>query len=231
MKKKKLRMTDRSALRLVLWRLAAIERRFADDDCRCRPSGPGTQRPPGRPPLINPPGDPPQGSFAPWIFAGLLVLAIAAVMVLTDGSKGETRTMNFPFLLAALVGTVALIAHVYNFEALIWPKLRADCLPSTPFASPEKVKVLYREHWHFLTVSWLATIGVMLFVTFGDIIPYANLFVLILIGYWIAIVIAIFFIIGISLLPGESYLGTLAKSLQWVIILIVVGLMFWGFSR
>ena len=139
--------------------------------------------------------------------------------------------MNFPFLLAAMAATVALISHVYNFEALIWPKLRADCLPATPFASPEKVKVLYREHWHFLTVSWLLTIGVTLFVTFGDIIPYANLIVLLLIGYWISIVIAIFFIIGISLLPGQSYLATLAKSLQWVMILFVVGLMLWGFSK
>jgi hypothetical protein len=221
---KKLRLTHHSALVLGLRRLLARTWPAAPEhQCQC-------QRP-----VPIPGGDPvdavPATSFAQWIFAGLLVAGAVAVKACMDGSKGETRTMNLQFLLAALVGTVALIAHVYNFEALIWPKLRTDCLPTTPFASPAKVKTLYREHWHFLTVSWLLTIGVMLFVTFGDIIPYANLIVLLLIGYWISIVIAIFFIIGISLLPGESYLATLAKSLQWVIILIVVGLMFWGFSQ
>ena len=219
---KKLRLTRHSALVLGLRRLLA----------RTWPAVPEHQcQRPVPVPCVDPADVVPATSYAQWLFAGLFVLAVLAFTVSTDGSKGEMRDMNFPFLLAALVGTVALIAHVYNFEALIWPKLRTDCLPATPFASPAKVKTLYREHWHFLTVSWLLTIGVMLFVTFGDIVPYANLIVLLLIGYWISIVIAIFFVTAISLLPGESYIGTLLKSLQWVIILIVAGLMFWGYSQ
>ena len=51
------------------------------------------------------------------------------------------------------------------------------------------------------------------------------------VGLGLHFLIAIFFIIAMSLRPGESYVGTLAKSLQWVIILAVVGLMLWGFSK
>lgn len=227
MKKKKLRLTDRSALRLLLWRLAAIERRL-DEDCQCRPSGPGAQRPPNRPSGIDPPGDPPRESFAAWIFAGLLVLAVLTVMVLTDGSKGETRTMNFPFLFAAIIAAWAAGVQIYTFEVLIWPKLRDVEFPDTPFAAGNGVKNLFRRVWYFYTVSWVLTFGMLAFFTFAFTIPYASMIVYLAMGYWAVIVLTFFVVAAFNLRPGESYIKTMFFTIQWQVILVMIGLMFWG---
>jgi|GEM_PF-4623061 len=136
--------------------------------------------------------------------------------------------MNTPFLLAAIVAFFAAILNVYSFEVWIWPKLRTECFPATPLGKPAVTKDLFRKTWHFLTVSWVLTTGLLLFFTFGSIVPYANMIVWLLMIYWIAIVITIFFVAALSLRPGESYIKTMFTSLQWMIIVGMVALMFWG---
>lgn len=136
--------------------------------------------------------------------------------------------MNIPFLLAAIIAAGGVTLHVYTFEVWIWPKLRVEGFPATPFGGPEVTKGFYRTVWHFFTVSWLLTIAALLFFTFGDVIPYANMIVLLLCLYWIGIVISIFIVAALNLEPGQSYIKTMIKAFQWVIVLIMVGLMYWG---
>jgi hypothetical protein len=136
--------------------------------------------------------------------------------------------MNIPFLLAAIVGSIAVILHVYTFEVWIWPKLRNDCFPATPMGGPAVAKDLYRKVWHLFTVSWVLTIGLLFFFTFGGIVPYANMIVWLVMIYWIFIVITIFVVAALSLRPGQSYIKTMATSFQWMVILVMVSLMFWG---
>lgn len=163
-----------------------------------------------------------------WLFAGLIVLAVAVKACPTDVFQGGTRTMNVPFLLAAIVAMAAVTLHVYTFEVWIWPKLKDIGFPATPFGPPSVTKGFYRTVWHFFTVSWVLTILLLLFFTFGDVVPYANMIVNMLMIYWICIVIEIFVVAALSLQPGESYIKTMAKAFQWVIVLIMVGFMYWG---
>ena len=77
-------------------------------------------------------------------------------------------------------------------------------------------------------MAWLGTIILMLFFTFGDVIPYVTQIVHLLIIYWLGIVLSIFIVAALSLQPGESYVKTMIKAFQWVIVLIMVGFMYWG---
>jgi hypothetical protein len=140
----------------------------------------------------------------------------------------ETLVINTWFLLAAIVAAGAVTLHVYTFEVWIWPGLRDEGFPPTPFGDRSITKGFYRTVWHFFTVSWLGTIALLLFFTFGSIIPYGNLIVLLLCVYWILIVISIFIVSAISLEPGQSYVKTMVKAFQWVIVLIMVALMYKG---
>lgn len=136
--------------------------------------------------------------------------------------------MNIPFLLAALVAVAAVSLHVYTFEVWIWPKLRDEGFPATPFGGAAVTKGLYRTVWHFFTVSWVLTIALLLFFTFGSTVPYANMIVLLLCVYWSGIVLSIFIVAALSLRPGDSYIRTMVRAFQWVIIVVLVSLMYWG---
>ncbi len=217
---KKLCMTRHSALLLAYRRLAYEQRRVALLEARVDALAAELKD---------------MGAGAPakrttlWIFAGLIVLALIAVKACpTDVFQGGTRTMNIPFLLAAIVALGAVTLHVYTFEVWIWPKLKDIGFPATPFGGPEITKGFYRTVWHFFTVSWVLTILLLLFFTFGDVVPYANMIVTMLMVYWICIVISIFIVSALSLEPGQSYIKTMVKAFQWVIVLIMVGFMYWG---
>ncbi|HYX25801.1 MAG TPA: hypothetical protein VFC23_16730 [Thermoanaerobaculia bacterium] len=218
---KKLRMTRHSALRLAYRRLANQQRRVAFLEARVDTLA-AELRARGA-------GEPAKKTALWFLFAGLIVLALVAVKACpTDAFQGGTRTMNIPFLLAAIVALGAVTLHVYTFEVWIWPKLKDEGFPATPFGPPSVTKGFYRTVWHFFTVSWVLTILLLLFFTFGDVVPYANMIVTMLMVYWICIVIEIFVVAAFSLQPGESYIKTMAKAFQWVIVLIMVGFMYWG---
>jgi hypothetical protein len=136
--------------------------------------------------------------------------------------------MNVPFLLAAITATVAVSLHVYTFEVWIWPKLKDEGFPSTPFGGPAVTKGLYRVVWHFFTVSWLGTIISMLIFAFGDVITYANLLANLLLVYWIIITLVIFLIGALNLRPGDSYIKTMLKAFQWTLTLALSLLIYWG---
>jgi predicted ferric reductase len=220
---KKLCMTRHSTLLLAYRRLANEQRRVALLEARVDALAAELKAMgAGAPAKQTPVG----------IFAGLIVLALVAIVAIkacqTDAFQGGTGPMNVQFLLAAIVALVAVTLHVYTFEVWIWPKLKDIGFPATPFGGPEITKGFYRTVWHFFTVSWVLTIGLLLFFTFGDVVPYANMIVTLLMVYWICIVISIFIVSALSLEPGQSYIKTMAKAFQWVIVLIMVGLMYWG---
>lgn len=137
-------------------------------------------------------------------------------------------TPNIPFILAAFVAAGAVSLHVYTMEVWIWPKLRVEGFPATPFGSAYVTKALFRVAWHYFTVSWLLTIGLLLYYAFSDTVLHANLIVLLMIVYWLGIVVSIFITAALSLQPGDSYIKTMVKAFQWVLVLGMVGLMYWG---
>jgi FtsH-binding integral membrane protein len=136
--------------------------------------------------------------------------------------------VNVQLLIAAAVAIAAVTLHVYTFEVWIWPKLRDEGFPTTPFGAPSVTKGFYRTVWHFFTVNWLITIVTNIGVAFGSLIPYGFLLVKFLIIFWVLIVVEIFVVAALSLKPGESYIKTMAKAFQWVIVLIMVFFMYTG---
>jgi hypothetical protein len=137
---------------------------------------------------------------------------------------------NIPFFIAGLIAVVAVSLHVYTMEVWIWPKLRDIGFPATPFGGPDVTKGFYRIVWHFFTVSWLFTIALLFFFAFDQAIPNANTnaIVILLMIYWLGIVASIFIVTALNLEPGQSYLKTIIKAFQWVIVVIMVLFMFWG---
>jgi hypothetical protein len=143
--------------------------------------------------------------------------------------------MNIPFLLTAIVATIAVSLHVYTFEVWIWPKFApptpasdAPGFPATPFGSPYVTKGLYRVVWHFFTVSLLATIIFMTFFAFNPLVPYVNFTAYLLMVYWIVITFTIWIVGALNLRPGDSYIKTLIKAFQWTLPLTMSILIFWG---
>jgi FtsH-binding integral membrane protein len=136
--------------------------------------------------------------------------------------------VNTWLLIAAFIAILAITLHIYTFEVWIWPKLKDDCFPSFPFGGPEVVKGFYRTVWHFFTVNWIMTIVVCIAVGFGTLIPYGNLLVQFLMVFWILIVVEIFLVAALSAPPGGSYIKTMIKAFQWVIILVMVFFMYLG---
>jgi hypothetical protein len=137
-------------------------------------------------------------------------------------------TVNYQLLIAAAVAIGAVTLHVYTFEVWIWPKLKVEGFPAFPFGPPKVVMGFYRTVWHFFTVNWLMTIVVDILVAFGQLIPYGPLLIGFLIIFWVLIVVEIFIVAALSLQPGESYIKTMVKAFQWVIILVMVFFMYWG---
>ena len=136
--------------------------------------------------------------------------------------------VNVWLLIAAAIAIVGVSLHSYTFEVWIWPKLHSDCFPSFPFGPPKVVKGFYRTVWHFFTVNFLVTIFVLIAVAFGNLVPYGMLLVQFLIIFWILIVVEIFIVSALSLEPGDSYIKTMVKAFQWVILLVMVFFMYRG---
>ena len=138
-------------------------------------------------------------------------------------------TPNIPFILAAFVALGAVSLHVFTMEVWIWPKLKVEGFPATPLGNARYTKALYRITWHYFTVSWLLTIALLLRYAFSESILYGNLIVLLMIVYWLGIVLSIFITAALQLNPKtDSYIMTMVKAFQWVLVLGMVGLMYWG---
>jgi hypothetical protein len=136
--------------------------------------------------------------------------------------------VNVQLLIAAFVAIGAVTLHIYTFEVWIWPKLKVEGFPAFPFGPPSVVMGFYRTVWHFFTVNWLMTIVLCIAVAFGRLIPYGTLLIQFQMVFWILLVLEIFIVAALSLKPGESYIKTMVKAFQWVIILIMVFFMYWG---
>jgi len=136
--------------------------------------------------------------------------------------------VNVYLLIAAGIATMAVTLHIYTMEHWIYPKLKDEGFPSFPFGGPEVVKGFYRTVWHFFTVNLVTTIAILVLVGFGSLIPYGMLLVNYLIIFWLLIVVEIFVVGALSLRPGESYIKTMTRAFQWVIILTFVTFMYLG---
>lgn len=213
---KKLRMTYRSALLLAQRRLWEEQRRAALFEGMA-----------GQEVRDTAPASDPAKIYTLWIFTGLIVLGTLAV----GADYSCFPDVNVPFLLASAAAVAGGSLHVYTFEVWVWPRLRKEGFPATPFGGPGVTRGFYRVAWHSFTVSWLATGALLLFFAFRDFLPYTDRIVLLLCVYWTGIVISIFFVTALSLHPGQSFIRTMAKAFQWMIALVMVGLMYWGTTR
>lgn len=229
---KRLRITRHSAFILGLRRVLWIDSWRAGHPRPPRPVIPIPVVPP--PQVEKPPGEQGNGGIAQsyilWLLIGLVLLGIIAAIV-ADGSKGGLQAVNIPnvpYFLAALVAVVAVSLHIYTFRKWILPYLNIDGFAPTPFGDATITMGFYRTVWNFLTVAWLGTIVLLFFFAFGDIIPYVDKIVNILIIYWIGILIVMFLVTALSMGPGDSYIKTMIKAFQWVFVLALVILMYWG---
>jgi len=141
------------------------------------------------------------------------------------------KVPNIGFLLTAITATAAVSLHVYTFEVWIWPKLKDEGFPATPFGGPYVTRGLYRVVWHFFTVSLLGTIGFMLFFAFNPMIPYVGLISTVMMIYWIVITLVIWIVGALNLRPGDSYIKTMIKAFQWTLPLAMSILIYWGMSK
>ena len=136
--------------------------------------------------------------------------------------------VNTWLLIAALIATVAILLHIFTFERWIWPNLGYECFPVTPFGPPKVARVYYRIVWHALTVFLLITIVTCVLVGVGTLVPYGMLLIYFLLFFWILILVEIFFIMAMSLEPGDSYFKGLVRSFQWVFVLLLIISMYIG---
>jgi hypothetical protein len=136
--------------------------------------------------------------------------------------------MNIPLLIAAAIAIGAVSLHIYTMEVWIWPKLTDAAFPSFPFGGPNVVRGFYRTVWHFFTVNWLLTIAVLIPVAFGNLQPYGLELVKFLLIFWLLIVGEILLVAALSLEPGDSYIKTITKAFQWVIVLAMTFFMYLG---
>jgi hypothetical protein len=136
--------------------------------------------------------------------------------------------VNYYLLIAAVIAIFGGSLHTYTFEVWIWPKLNDDCFPSFPFGGPAIVKGFYRTVWHFFTVNFLLTIVVQIAVAFGGLVSYGMVLIDFLIIFWILIIVTIFIVAALSAKPGQSYIKTMIRAFQWVMLLIMVLFMYLG---
>jgi hypothetical protein len=230
---KRLRITHHSALILGLRRVLWIDSWRAG---RPRPPRPVIPTPVVPTPQVEkPPGEQSNGGIAQsyilWLLIGLVLLGIIAAMAVADGSKGGLQAVNIPnvpYFLAALVAVAAVSLHIFTFRKWILPYLNIDGFAPTRFGDATITMGFYRTVWNFFTVAWLGTLVLLFFFAFGDIIPYVTNIVSILITYWIGILIVMFLVTALSIGPGDSYIKTMFKAFQWVFVLVLVILMYWG---
>jgi hypothetical protein len=140
--------------------------------------------------------------------------------------------MNIPFTIALVIAIFAVSLHVFTFEHWIWPKLTSDSFPPTPFTGKDGTKAYFRFVWHYFTVMFLMTIGALVALLYVDGFAAKYIVLARFLGIqWLGILVVIFLVTYLCLLPGQSYIRTLVVSWQWVLIVLLAVLMFWGASE
>jgi hypothetical protein len=139
--------------------------------------------------------------------------------------------MNIPFTLALVFAIFAVSLHVFTFEHWIWPKLTSDSFPTTPFTDKDGTKLYYRFVWHYFTVMFLMTIGSLIALLFVDGFAAKHIVLAKFLGIqWFGILLMTLLLTYISLKPGQSFIRTLIVSWQWILMVLLGALMFWGAS-
>jgi hypothetical protein len=139
--------------------------------------------------------------------------------------------MNWQFLVAAILTVAGGSLHFYTFEVWIWPKLKPEDFPSFPFGDSYAVMTFYRIVWHFFTVVFVITAGSLFIMTFTLAVKDPAFLARFLSLFWIGNVLVSLIIPYLGLRPGDSYIKGLIKAFQWVVMLIIVALMWWGSTR
>jgi len=127
------------------------------------------------------------------------------------------------FLAGGIVATGGLILHCYTMEHWIYPKLKVEGFPSTPFGDALQMKKSVRLLWHFFTINIVGTAIMDYLFYFTDWYSDPQRIVLAR-GFaleWFAQILVCFWIAQFS--PRQ-----LIKAFQWVILLAIGGLTWIG---
>ena len=127
------------------------------------------------------------------------------------------------FLAGGIVATGGLILHCYTMEHWIYPNLKVEGFPSTPFGDSLQMKKSFRMLWHFFTINILGTLIMDFIFYFTD--WYSNsertLLARAIAMEWFAQILVCFLIAHFS--PSQ-----LIKAFQWLILLAIGGLTWLG---
>jgi len=139
--------------------------------------------------------------------------------------------MNWQFLVAALLTVAGGSLHFYTFEVWIWPKLKPEAFPSFPFGDSYAVMTFYRIVWHFFTVVFILTASSLFLMTFTLTVKDPAFLARFIALFWIGNIVVSLILPYLGLRPGDSYLKSITKAFQWVVMLVMVILMLWGSTR
>ena len=129
--------------------------------------------------------------------------------------------MNTIFLSAGILTLLAVCLHIYTMEHWIYPKLKDDGFPATPFGDKVQTKRAYRMLWHFFTIAFFATAGTLFAFCYTDWFPDPKPMARLLSLQWFGYAFVAFCIAQFR--PSQ-----LAKAWQWTILLTIAILIWWG---
>lgn len=129
--------------------------------------------------------------------------------------------MNARFLAAGIVTSVSVCLHVYTMEHWIYPKLKDEGFPATPFGDSAQTKKSYRLVWHLFTINFLTSAAAQFIMALTDWISDP-----VLLGRFIAINWLGFMLVGFWI--AEFQPRQLLRAWQWTLQLLIAGLTWWG---
>src|SRR5262249_55150312 len=121
---------------------------------------------------------------------------------------------NKIFLFGAIFTFACVCLHIYTMEVWIYPKLKDDCFPTTPFGDSTQTKKSFRMLWHFFTINFFSTIIAELIMAFSDWISDPVLLGRFIALHWFAWTLVAFWIAQFQ--PKQ-----LIHAFQWVLLVLI----------
>jgi hypothetical protein len=129
--------------------------------------------------------------------------------------------MNKIFLAAGIFTLICVSLHIYTMEVWIYPKLKDDGFPATPFGDNVQTKKSFRMLWHFFTVDFFFTAAAQFIMALTDWISNPVLLGRFIALHWFAYTLVAFWIAQFQ--PSQ-----LIRAFQWILLVIIGALTWWG---
>lgn len=129
--------------------------------------------------------------------------------------------MNAQFLTAGIVTSAAVCLHIYTMEVWIYPKLKDEGFPSTPFGDSIQTKKSFRMLWHFFTINFFGSAAAQFIMALTNWISDPVLLGRFIALHWFGFTLVAFWIAQFQ--PKQ-----LLHAWQWTLLLLIGGLTWWG---